>query len=59
MKLVPGSGTLGQQYVTPQQAIVEKGSDIIIVGRDIYEVKVLEKGVNDIKRRRISTIRKL
>ncbi|XP_071831187.1 uridine 5'-monophosphate synthase-like [Apostichopus japonicus] len=37
VKLVPGSGTLGQQYVTPQQAIVEKGSDIIIVGRDIYE----------------------
>lgn len=37
VKLIPGDGNLGQQYVTPQEAIVEKGSDVIIVGRDIYE----------------------
>lgn len=28
--------SLGQGYITPEQAIVENGSDVIIVGRSIY-----------------------
>lgn len=28
---------LGQQYISPEQAITQNGTDIIIVGRDIYQ----------------------
>ena len=35
VKLAVGSDTLGQQYVTPETAITEHGTDVIIVGRGI------------------------
>lgn len=35
ISLKPGCDTLGQQYITPQQAIGQQGTDIIIAGRGI------------------------
>lgn len=39
IKLEVGQDKLGQQYVTPQKAILEDGTDIIIVGRGIIAAK--------------------
>lgn len=37
VKLVAGDDPLGQQYNTPEKAIAEKGTDVIVVGRGIYQ----------------------
>jgi len=37
IKLFPGTDALGQQYNTPESAIIENGTDVIIVGRGIIQ----------------------
>lgn len=37
IKLQGGKDNLGQQYLTPHEAITKKGGDIIVVGRGIFE----------------------
>lgn len=37
VKMIADSDSLGQQYLTPDKVIFDHGSDIIIVGRGIYQ----------------------
>lgn len=49
VKLCAGGDTLGQQYLTPSYVIINKGSDVIIVGRGIYQAEDPVKAAIDFK----------
>jgi len=42
ISLSRSNDSLGQQYITPDEAITNNGSDIIIVGRSLYESENLQ-----------------
>jgi orotidine-5'-phosphate decarboxylase len=39
VKLKADQDALGQQYISPEKAVCEQGSDVIIVGRGIITAK--------------------
>ncbi|PXF41330.1 Uridine 5'-monophosphate synthase [Gracilariopsis chorda] len=50
VKLAPGVDGLGQQYLTPDIVIAEKLSDVIIVGRGIYQADDKLKAAKEYRR---------
>lgn len=51
IQLAPGSDLLGQQYVTPEEAILANGIDIIIVGRGILSAHDRRKTAQEYRAR--------
>ncbi len=49
VKMQEGGDGLGQQYITPEKAI-QQGSDVIIVGRGIYQSKDPRKSAQEYKK---------
>lgn len=45
--LVSKGDSLGQQYRTPREVVLESGCDVIIVGRGIYGIKGGEERVKE------------
>ncbi|HSX38741.1 MAG TPA: orotidine-5'-phosphate decarboxylase [Chlamydiales bacterium] len=50
VSLSSANDLLGQQYLTPREAILNNGSDIIIVGRGIYESDNIQKTAKQYQR---------
>ncbi|XP_068714452.1 uridine 5'-monophosphate synthase-like [Montipora foliosa] len=49
VQLRTGGDALGQQYLTPTEVIINKGSDVVIVGRGIYQAADPLKAAVDFK----------
>lgn len=49
VQLSTGGDALGQQYLTPTEVIINKGSDVVIVGRGIYQAADPLKAAVDFK----------
>lgn len=49
VQLSAGGDSLGQQYLTPADVILNKGSDVVIVGRGIYQAADPIKAAMDFK----------
>ena len=49
VQLSTGGDGLGQQYLTPTEVIINKGSDVVIVGRGIYQAADPLKAAVDFK----------
>lgn len=49
VKLSVGSDNLGQQYVTPETAIHDKGADLVVVGRGITEASIPKEAAAQIQ----------